>query len=545
MTRAALQRAREAHASGAWEDAREGFEAADRGQPLGAGDLESLAWAYALTGRDHALIATLERVHRVHEEAGEERGAARAAFWCGFRLLGLGERARASGWLARAERHVEQAGDCVERGFVLLPSIHRHMGEGDPDSAFAVAAEAVAIGERFAETNLVGYARAMQGMIRLHQNRIREGLALLDEAMWSAGRGETSPIISGLICCTAIDCCHRIFAVDRMREWTAVLTEWCEAQPQLVTFTGRCMVHRAEVMEMHGDWSEAIEEARRAARRADERAAAGGEPEAGAAAHYQIGELHRLRGAFDEAEAAFREASRAGRDPQPGLALLRLAQGRVDAAAQAIRRVIETAPAGITRARFLPAHVEIMLAADDLEAAGESAAELETLASRHESEALRAIAAHARGAVRLAAGDAAASIVALREAFAWWQGVGAPYIAATIRVRIAAACRALGDDDGAALELDAARATFADLGAAPDLERIGAAPPAAAAATRLTTRERQVLRLVAAGRTNKAIARELFVSERTVDRHVSNIFNKLGVSSRAAATAHAYEQRLL
>jgi len=546
MTGAALKQARSAYASRDWETAREAFVQADHEAPLGLADLEALAWTCALTGRDASMFENMERLYHEQEAAGDDRGAARAAFWCGFRLFGLGERGRAAGWIARAERHIERAGgDCVEGGFVLLPAIHRQLGQGDPEGAFATAAEAIAIGERFGEHGLAGYARAMQGMIRLRQGRIREGIALLDDAMLAAGTGETSPIVTGLIYCTAIDCCHRVYAMDRMREWTAVLSEWCEAQPQLTTFTGNCLVHRAEIMEMHGDWSEAIEEAQRAAQRAERRSAAGDEPEALGAASYRIGELHRLRGAFEDAEAAYRDASRYGRDPQPGLALLRLAQGNVEAAASAIRRVVETAPAGIARVPFLPAHVEIMLAARDLDAARASAQALQAFAGEVESEALAAIAAHARGAVALAEGDAAGAIVSLREGFAWWQRTGAPYLAARIRVLIAAACRALGDEDGATLEIEAARAVFEDLGAGPDLARIAAPAPGRRPAHGLTTRELQVLRLVAGGGTNRAIARELFISERTVDRHVSNIFNKLDVSSRAAATARAYELKLV
>ncbi len=539
-----LARAREAYAARRWEDAWRLLMEADRVSALPPEDLERLAWASALTGRDDGMLAATERLHAACAEAGDERGAAHAAFWHGFRLFGRGESGRAAGWIGRAERHIERLGeDCAERGFVLLPAIHRTLGGGDPEGAMAIAAEAIAIGERFGDRDLVGYARAMQGVIRLRQNRVADGIALFDEAMVEVGSGATSPIITGLICCTAVDWCRRVYALGRMREWTAVLSEWCEAQPQLVTFTGACLVHRAEVMEMNGDWGRAIDEARRASERS---LMAGTEPETIGAAYYRLGELHRLQGAFDAAEAAYRDASRAGRDPQPGLALLRLAQGRSEAAAQSIRRVIETASEGLTRVQFLPAHVEIMLAAGDPAAAAVSADELEALAARFRSDALDAIAAHARGAVLLSAGDPAGAIEPLRRAFDGWQRANAPYLAARLRVLIAAACRALGDEDGAALEVDAARAVFTELGAAPDLERIpasGAAPRAPAHG--LTARELQILRMVAAGGTNRAIARELFLSERTVDRHVSNIFNKLGVSSRAAATAHAYEHRLI
>jgi DNA-binding CsgD family transcriptional regulator len=283
-----------------------------------------------------------------------------------------------------------------------------------------------------------------------------------------------------------------------------------------------------------------MEEARRAF---DRFLQPSGHPAAGAAA-YQLAELHRLRGEAAEAEEAYRRASRWGREPQPGLALLRLAQGQPAAAQAAIRRALEEAVDLPGRARLLPAAAEIALAAGDRAAARAAAGELAEAAGRLDAPLLDATAAAASGAVRLADGDARAALVDLRAAWAAWRELGAPYEAARARVGIGLACRALGDPDSAALELDAARAVFEELGAAPDLaglERLTGRAPAGG----LTPREVQVLRLVATGKTNRAIAAELLLSERTVDRHVSNIFTKLGVSSRAAATAWAYQHQLV
>jgi len=292
-----------------------------------------------------------------------------------------------------------------------------------------------------------------------------------------------------------------------------------------------------------GAWPEALEEARRAAARFLEPA---GHPAAGAAA-YQEAELHRLRGGLAEAEDAYRRASRWGREPQPGLALLRLAQGEGAAARAAIRRALDEAGDRPDRARLLPAFVEIALAAGDLPAARGAAGELAEAAGELDAPLLRATAAAADGEVLLAEGDPRAALAALRAAWAGWQELEAPYEAARARVGIGLACRALGDRDSAAMELDAARWAFQRLGAAPDLARLEAlagdgpaAPPGG-----LTAREVEVLRLVATGRTNRAIANELVLSERTVERHVSNILTKLGVPSRAAATAWAYEHRLV
>jgi ATP/maltotriose-dependent transcriptional regulator MalT len=296
-------------------------------------------------------------------------------------------------------------------------------------------------------------------------------------------------------------------------------------------------------MEMNGEWDAALEEARRAC----ERVAKTPDPFAAPGAHYQKAEMHRLRGELDEAEAAYLEAHRLGREPQPGMSLLRLAQGRGDVALASIRRALAASGDALQRARLLPAMVEVALAARDVDGAAEASVELERLSDRFESEVLAAIAAHARGTVLLARGEPQRALDSLRPALEVWQRVGAPYLAARVRVSIGLACRALGDEDGAALELAAARKVFEELGARPDLARL----PSLAIEERdhrpdgLTAREVEVLVLVAAGKTNKVIARELFLSEKTVDRHISNIFLKLGVSSRAAATAYAFTHKLV
>jgi DNA-binding NarL/FixJ family response regulator len=303
------------------------------------------------------------------------------------------------------------------------------------------------------------------------------------------------------------------------------------------------MVHRAQIMRMDGSWQAAIEEARRAA----ERCLKGENPMAAGEADYQRGEVHRLRGEHWAAEEAFREASSRGWEPQPGLALLRLAQGNGRAAEAAIRRVLSEGGGPAKRARLLPAYIEIMTAIDDLQAAEEACAELDSIAEAEEEPgALTAMAAHARGVVELTAGRSQAALVSLRRADERWRQLAAPYECARARELIGLACRSLGDEDSAHLELEAARETFARLGAAPDLARIEGLSglDRSMASHELTNRELEVLRLVCAGQTNREIAGSLVVSVRTVDRHVSNIYAKLGVSSRAAATSYAHEHGL-
>jgi ATP/maltotriose-dependent transcriptional regulator MalT len=431
----------------------------------------------------------------------------------------------------------------VEHGYLLLPLAEQRLAEGNDAGAHAAAAGAEEIGDRFRDADLVACARHVQGRVLIHEGRVQAGLALLDEAMLAVITGELSPIMTGLIYCSAIGACQEIHAVRHAREWTAALARWCEQQPQMVAFTGTCLVHRAEIMQLNGAWADAMSEAHRAC----ERFSQGLDRNPPAAAFYRRAELHRLRGELEAADEAYRTASRLGREPQPGLALLRLAQGRTDAASAAIRRLVSATTDPLQRAKLLPAHVEIMLAVGDLDEARSACRALEEIAATFDTEVLRALAAQARGAVEVAERDAQAALGALRRAFELWQRVEAPYEAARVRVLMALACRSLGDDEAGDLELGAARAVFERLGAAQDVARADSLRNRSTSTHRppLTRRELQVLRLVAAGKTNKAIAAELFLSERTIDRHVSNIFRKLNVPSRAAATAHAYDRNLL
>jgi DNA-binding CsgD family transcriptional regulator len=539
-----LQRGRASCARGAWLEAHDALSGADRSHALGAEDLELLATAAYMLGRDEEYITHLERVHRLELEAGEPLRAARAAFWIGMHLMIGGEMGRGGGWLGRAQRLIESGPpECVERGLLLMPLAFQQEAAGNFDAAAAMAGQSAAIAERFGDPELFALALHTQGHFLILGNRVAEGLSLLDEAMVAVTTGEVSPIATGIVYCGVIMGCQDAFEPRRAQEWTAVLTRWCERQPDMVAFSGRCHVHRAEIMHLKGDWAQALEEARCAERRA----AQGNHRRALAEAAYLQGEVHRLRGEASAAEAAYRAASGYGREPHPGLALLRLAQGKVDAAVVALRRVLGETTAAAERARLLPAYVEILLAADDVDAARSACDELDALAAGHEGGVLSAMVAHARGAIDLAAGHAEAALPQLRRSWRIWEEIEAPYEAARVRALMGAACRALQDDDAATLELEAARRTLVELGAAPDVARLDAPADGEGdgKTAGLTARERQVLRLIAAGRTNKAIAAELVVSERTVDRHVSNIYVKLRVSSRAAATAYAYEHELV
>ena len=520
-----------------WSDAYRSLMEADEATGLGADDLERLATAAYMLGHEVEHIAALERAHQAYLDAGEPTRAARCAFWLTIGLLLRGQLGPASGWLGRGERLVGSIdGDCVERGYLLMPHVLMHQFQGDRPAALAAATAAGEIAERFAEADLFALAGVERGRSLLLLGSIGDGLRMLDEAMVGAARGELSPIVTGLVYCNVIDGCQSVYELRRAQEWTAALTQWCEEQRDMVAFTGRCLVHRAEILQLHGAWDDALREAERAGTRPGR---------AGGQAHYRRGEVHRLHGDLGRAEEAYRDASRGGTEPQPGLALLRRDQGDTDAAAATIRRAIAEAVEPIDRIRLLPAGVEIMLAADALASATELCEELERLAPAFASTLLDALVGHARGAVDLAGGDARGALTALRTASRAWQELGAPYEGARVRVLLGRACRELGDADSATLELEAARETFAALAATPDVSRVDALLGRADDSHGLTPRELEVLRLVAAGETNKVIAAKLVLSERTVDRHVSNIFAKLGASSRTAATAYAYRHGLV
>jgi DNA-binding CsgD family transcriptional regulator len=539
-----LRRGREAYAKRAWLDAYEALSRADAASPLEAADVERLATSAALVGERDAHDALLGRLHKLRLDAGEIEPAAKAAVVLGMNLGIAGEIGPATGWFARAERLVEQAPeDSVVPGYLLLPVVFQRISAGDAEGTYRAASEAAAIAARFDEHDLFATASYLAGAALIKKGLVDEGLQLLDEAMVTVTAGDVSPFFAGVVYCGVIASCEETFEPRRAREWTEALTRWCEAQPQLVSFTGRCLAHRAGIKQLHGAWADALEEAVVARERCEQalnRAATG-------QAYYQQAELHRLRGDFAAAEAAYRDASRFGREPQPGLALLRLTQGDAAAASAALHRALAETAEPLQRAVLLPASVEVALAQGDVEAAASASAELDAIDVSFRRPMLGAIAAQVRGAVELARGDPQAALRSLRSAWQVWEELDAPYEGGRVRLLIGLACRALGDEDGAALEFEAARAAFDSLGAAPELAHLdGLSGRAKAGDTHgLSARELEVLRLLASGRTNRDIAAELVVSEHTVARHVQNIFAKLGISSRSAATAFAFEHGLV
>jgi ATP/maltotriose-dependent transcriptional regulator MalT len=544
MAMSELEQGRRSFRAHDWLDAYKRLSAADRTAPLEPADLERLAMAAYLVGKDDESVDTFARAHQELLARQDPAGAARCAFWLWFQLVNKGDMAQASGWFERARRVLEESQvDCVECGYALVPVALQSLFAGDGEAALTTFGQAAVIGARFQDPDLIALSSMGRGQSLIRIGDSTAGMAALDEVMVAVTSGEVSAIVGGLIYCAVINACQDVFDLRRAQEWTHALSDWCASQPGLVPYRGQCLVHRAEIMQLHGAWGEAMQEAQRAR----ELLSRGPEQGIEGMAWYQMAELHRLRGDFSVAEECYRRANQSGQTPQPGLAQLRLAQGQLDAAEASIRRVVQEAEGRLIRARVLPAYIEIVLQAGDVIAARTGADELSAIAIDLKAPLLLALASHAQGAVLLAEGDAPAALTTLRSAWKAWRDLEVPHAAARARVLIGLACRELGDADSAEMEFDAARQAFRQLESAPDLVLLDAlaavSPPKDAGG--LTGREMEVLALVATGKTNREISEDLVISEKTVARHLSNIFIKLDVSSRAAATSYAYRHDLV
>ncbi len=542
--------ARAAFARHAWSEAFAGFAAADE-EPLDAADHERMAISAYLIGADDACVSAWESAHRATLAAGDAAGAARGAFWLGLILMLRGQMAPAGGWLTRAQTLVETAQlDCPAAGYLLIPRLLEALESGDAAAARDLAVAATNVGRRFGDADLCAFGTLGHGQALIALDDTAGGTARLDEAMVSVTAGEVGPITTGIVYCAVILECMQLFDLQRATEWTEALRAWCDDQPDLVPYRGQCLVHRSQLMQASGDWTGAMTLAAAARERLDDPP----HPALGLAC-YQAAELHRLTGAFDAAELEYRHASRNGREPMPGLALLELAHGDVAAAAATIRRALEEHGSTVERPALLAAAVDIARVGGDLANARAAVDELRVIAARSSSAVLRSMAAQASGTVLVCEGDAVAALTELRAAAAGWQSLHMPYEGARVATLIGLACSMLGDRISARIEFDNARETFVTLGAVPDVERLDLlqaglvhddhAPGGAPQSPILSARELEVLTLVCAGRTNREIAAELAISAHTVSRHVEHIFAKLDVTNRAAATAYAYANSLL
>ncbi|WP_459384056.1 LuxR C-terminal-related transcriptional regulator [Arthrobacter humicola] len=552
-----LAHSREAYAERRWTDAVGQYTAANHDAELPASDLEQLATSVILTGRGSDGVDILARAHLKYLADGDYSAAARCAVWTGMNLILLGEPARSAGWLARAHRIVDDLPEpCPFEGLLSIPAGLGALYQGDGATAAEAFTRAAELGRARGDADSAALGTLGLGQAKIMLGEFDGGLALLDEAMVAVTVGEISPIPAGIIYCAMIETCHLAFDLRRAHEWTRALDRWCDAQQNVVAFSGQCQMHRAELYRLHGAWTEAIDAAKTAqdlAFHGDHMATYGG--------FYEQGEIHRLRGDFDAAEASYLHAQETGFPPQPGLALLRLAQGRPDQAQSLLRQAMDGAAPDYRRG-MLAARVEIEVAAGDALTARTAAEELASLCASIDRPMLHALAEQSEASVLFHEGDPAAALILVRRAWSRWLSLDAPFEAARCRALMARLYTALGDEESAQLEREAARAVFSELGAAPALSELEKSAPLApdvwttpvsasendvghaAGAGPLTARETEVVRLVSAGLSNRNIAGELFISEKTVARHLSNIFTKLGLTSRAAVTAYAYQHGL-
>lgn len=534
-----LQRARVAFERRDWAAAYAQLTAADAG--LGPDELMALATAAFLLGDMDACIRALQRGYRLQIDGGNVLGAIRFAFWLARVLNGRGEAAIGSGWAARAERLLaDQPEDVVERGYLRIHDFFRHLDAADLPGALAVAQDIVAIARRHDDPDLLAEGLVCEGRTLLHSGRVPEGLVLLDEAMIGVAAGELSPIFAGTVYCAMIEGCQEVLDFARASSWTAALTRWCDSQPDLVPFTGQCAVHRGQILRLHAAYPEALAEFELARRRY---AALGTDIAAGLAMG-EHGDVLRIRGDYPAAEASYEEAARYGYEPQPGRAMLMVARGRIPGAVAAVRRLLAETTDPVGRSRLLAGAVEVLLAGDAVADADNAAIQLSTIAESFGCTGLRASAAYCLALVALEHDDPERALPAARTAARLWGELQAPYESARAKVLVGRAVRLLGDEDSATAELTAAGRTFTELGAVParlDVERLIGRDSAGG----LTAREREVLRLVAAGNSNTEIAQRLVLSDKTVARHLTNIFAKLDVPSRTAAAAYARDHDLL
>lgn len=539
---ARLESAREAHRQRRWEQAYAAFTELDARSPLDPADLELAAEAADLAGHESESVPLLRRAYQAYADTGDVARALRCVYWLCSDLAWSAEYAEAGAWYARATKLAETDPGCTARPYLSMADAQRLNWTGDFSGMLSVARSLSETAGASGDPDLTAGAAMIFGRALIRNGEVGAGLAQLDDAMVTVGGGATSGRATGMVYCAVIDACQEVHDLRRAKEWTAKLAAWYESQPEFTgAYRGLCRVHRVAILRLSGGWPTAVHEARLAC---TQMTRGHGEMIAGAA-FYQLGELHRLRGEFADAEQAYRDALRYGWETQPGMALLRLAQGRPEAAASAIRRALAEAAGPLHRARLLPDATDILVAAGDLPAAAAAAGDLADIAGKYDTTALHAMSSFASGAVALAESRLEAALPPLRRAYQLWRDLDVPYEAARTRTLLALACRTLGDEDSAAMELDAARQVFVRLGAAPDVARVDALSGRTEAPDGLSPRELEVVRLIAAGRTNAGIAADLFLSEKTVARHVSNIFGKLGVGTRTAVAAYAFEHGLV
>lgn len=500
------------------------------GTPLPLEAVDELGRAAWWLGRTQESIRLSEEVHHQLLADGLLDRAAQSAAEVAIVAMLRGDGALGSGWLSRARRLLQDRPPGLAHGLVAFADCLVAIETSDLDAVRARALEMQALGRQIGELTISSLGLMLEGVARARDGELVDGFALLDEAMLPVIGGQVIPEFAGAMYCLTISTCTELADLERARRWTVATERWCEQFSDAVMYLGICRVHRAHLLEREGAWDRAEQEAQRVCEElADVNASVVAE------GFYQVGEVRRLRGELDAAEQSYRRARALGRIPQPGEALLRLARGQHEEAWQVIEQAFgECRDDPFTRARLLLAEAEIGHATRRATDVARSASSLDAIAERYGSEGLCTWAAHARGLSLLTAGDAGQAVEALTDARRRYDAMHARYDAARLRLLQAECERMLGHDDRASAEERAGRAALDALGAAPT------SPPPGG----LTPRELEVLAHVAAGASNRRIGEALSITEKTVGRHLSNIYLKLDVGSRTEAAAWAHQHQV-
>lgn len=517
-------------------------ELSARRDAITAEELDELGLAAWFIGREAECERAWDAAHHAYLDAGDTDAAIRCAFWQGFTLADHGETVRAGAWMSRLFELVGRAEPSARSAATAkLCEMLGAFGAGELEASVALGEHAVELARAANDFDTEVIATMSLGRSLVRAGRVREGFDCMDRVMLAVSSGRVSDRAAGPAYCAVIASCIDRWDVDRARVWTRELSEWCDAQRGLEPFRGECSVHRATVQQLLGEWDEAtatLAEVCEHERRV----------ETLENAFYGLAEMYRLVGRRDEAETAYRHAAELGREVQPGLALLRRDEGRISPARAGVARALEASPSPRVRTELLAALVELEAEHGDWDVAARAAAELRVMADTVGTPVLEAQADRAEARLLIGTDAPEPALPLLRRSWTVWRRLEAPYEAAVTRVLMGRANRAAGDEEAAQLEFDAARTVLTELHAVADLdrlERIAAGPDFPEASAGLTRRELEVLRLVAGGRSNRQIASELFLSERTVARHVSNILGKLGLANRSGATAFAFEHGLV
>ena len=505
---------------------------------LGVDDLVLLADSAWWLGLIQETLGLTEECYEAYVAAADLERAASLAIENAFNWFLRGEPAVGSGWISRARRILEGLPECAEHGFLLWLEASELLEHGELDAVRDIGRQLREMAARFESPVLGSFGLVFEALVEIRTGNAERGFGLLDEAMLPVVAGRLEPEWAGNLYCQMMSICHDLAEVARARQWTTATERWCGGFPAAAMFVGICRVHRTQLLRLEGDWDAAVGQASAAAAELADL-----NVEAVAEAQYELGEVHRLRGDLSAARAAYDAALRLGRDPEPGATLLLLAEGRAEEAANCIHRLLSEVTDPFKRTRLLRAQAEVACSRGEIETADAAASELRTIAATYRTAGFLAWSEEVDGTVLFLQHRPDDALDPLRAALDRYKAMGATYDAALTRVRLARVYDALGDSDAARAEASAATRTFEVLGAGPPatarLGGTGALPGG------LTAREAEVVAAIAEGLTNRQVAARLVISEKTVARHLANVYTKLGVNSRTAAAAWAYQKGLV